>query len=186
VSTSDVGGSILRDTVLRLLHRDLAAIQREILAYPDDDTLWRVVPGIANAGGNLALHLAGNLRHFVGAVLGGTGFVRDRDAEFSTRAGTRRDVANEVADAMAQTTRTLRALDAARLDENFPIVMGNVTLRTDVMLVHLATHASYHLGQIDYHRRMVTGDAATVGALPLPALVGPLPDSPEPRPDARA
>ena len=169
--------SDLRDTVLRLLHRDLAAVQREVLAFPDDESLWRTVPGISNASGNLALHLAGNLRHFVGMALGGSDYVRDRDAEFGTRAGTREGVANEIGDAMAQVTRTLRELDASRLDADFPVAMPTgITLRTDVMLVHLATHTSYHLGQIDYHRRMTTGDATTMGTLPLPALTGPLPE----------
>ena len=177
----------LRDTVLRLLHRDLAAVQREVLAFPDDESLWRLVPGIANASGNLALHLAGNLRHFVGVGLGGSGYVRDRDAEFSTRSGTREAVAREVGDAMAQVTRTLRAFDPSRLGADFPVPMPmGITLRTDVMLVHLAAHTSYHLGQIDFHRRMVTGDGATMGTLPLPALIGPLPEIPEPTADARA
>ena len=184
---SDDNARLLCDTVLRLLHRDLAAVQREVLAYPDDLSLWRVVPGIANAGGTLALHLAGNLRHFVGATLGGTGYQRDRDAEFNDRGMTRDAVSAQLEDAMAQVVTTLRALDATRLGDDFPIMMGNaVTLRTDVMLVHLATHTSYHLGQIDYHRRIVTGNPATVGALPLPALVGPLPDPPHPPADARA
>ena len=57
----------LRDNVLRMLHRELAAVQREIEAYPNDDSLWQLAPGISNSGGTLALHLAGNLRHFVGA-----------------------------------------------------------------------------------------------------------------------
>ena len=63
---------VLRDTVLRLVLRDLAALQREVTAYPDDESLWRVAPGITNSGGTLALHLAGNLRGFIGSVLGGS------------------------------------------------------------------------------------------------------------------
>jgi hypothetical protein len=169
----------LRDTVLRMLHRELAAVQREIEAYPDDESLWRVVPGISNSGGTLALHLAGNLRHFVGAILGESGYQRDRDAEFSARGLPRSHVAGEVGDAMRQVVSTLRTLDPSRLDSDFPIAVGNgVTLRTDVMLLHLAVHAGYHLGQIDYHRRITAGDAKIVGTLPLPSLVGPLPDAP--------
>jgi uncharacterized damage-inducible protein DinB len=186
-TSSGTDPRILCDTVLRLLHRDLAAVQRELLAYPDDESPWQVVPGIANSGGTLALHLAGNLRHFVGATLGGTGYRRDRDAEFNERSLTRDALSAQLGDAMAQTAATLRALDANRLGDDFPVVMGNgVTLRIDVMLVHLVAHTSYHLGQIDYHRRMTTGDSATVGALPLPALVGPLPELPQPPADARA
>ena len=168
---------MLRDTVLRMLHRELAAVQREIEAYPDDESLWRVQPGISNSGGTLALHLAGNLRHFVGAVLGGSGYERDRDAEFSARGVARAQVSREIGDAMEQTVRALRSLDPSRLENDFPIAVGpGVTLRTDVMLLHLSVHAGYHLGQIDYHRRMIAHDATIVGTLPLPALLGPPPE----------
>jgi uncharacterized damage-inducible protein DinB len=167
--------SRLRDVLLRVLHRDLGALHREILAYPDDAALWRVVPGIANPGGTLALHLSGNLRHFVGATLGGTGYTRDRPAEFASRDLTRADVAAQVADALAQVTRTLQALDPAALDGTFPAPVGpGLTLDTTTMLVHIATHTAYHLGQIDYHRRMVSGDGTTVDTISLPPLLAPV------------
>lgn len=169
----------LRDNVLRMLHRELAAVQREVEAYPDDESLFRLAPGISNAGGSLALHLAGNLRHFVGAVLGESGYKRDRDAEFSARGLSREHVSRELTDAMEQVVRALRNLDPMRLDTDFPTPVGpGATLRTDVMLLHLAVHAGYHLGQIDYHRRLISGSDTTVGTLPLQALTGPLPESP--------
>lgn len=168
----------LRDNVLRMLHRELAAVQREVEAYPDDESLWQVAPGISNSGGNLALHLAGNLRHFVGAVLGNSDFKRDRDSEFSARGISRERVSREIADAKEQVVRALRDLDPMRLDADFPTPVGpGVMLRTDVMLLHLSVHAGYHLGQIDYHRRMISGSDATVNTLPLQALTGPLPES---------
>jgi hypothetical protein len=176
----------LRDNVLRMLHRELAAVQREVEAYPDDESLWRVAPGISNSGGTLALHLAGNVRHFVGAVLGGSGYKRDRDAEFSARGLPREHVSRELGDAMSQAVRALRGLDPAKLDAEFPIAVGpGLTLRTDVMLLHLSVHAGYHLGQIDYHRRMIAGDATTVGTLPMPALLESLPEAPD-QPDMPA
>lgn len=167
--------AVLRDTVLRLLLRDLAALQREVAAYPDDVTLWRVVPGIANSGGTLALHLAGNLRGFIGSVLGGSDYVRDRDREFTATGLSREDVNLELADAEIQVMRALSTLDLARLDLEYPHVLAETRLRTDVFLMHLATHASYHLGQIDYHRRIVTGNSVTAHTLSIPALVHPLP-----------
>ena len=169
--------SVLRDTILRLIHRDLEAMQREVEGYPDDASLWKVVPGIENSGGSLALHVAGNLRHFVGAVVGETGYVRDRDAEFTTRNLTRSEVSRILDDAVRDVTSTFRAMDASIMNQTYPIKLGaGMALRNDVMLVHLAPHASYHLGQMDYHRRMITGDAQTMNTLPLGALTGPLPD----------
>lgn len=167
--------AVLRDSVLRLLLRDLAALQREMAAYPDDASLWRVVPGIANSGGTLALHLAGNLRSFIGAVLGGSDYVRDREREFTATGLSREDVRLELADAEIQVMRALTTLDLARLDLEYPHVLAETRLRTDVFLMHLATHASYHLGQIDYHRRIITGNAATAMTLSIPALVQPIP-----------
>ena len=166
---------VLRDTVLRLLLRDLAALQREVAAYPDDATLWRVAPGIANSAGTLALHLAGNLRGFIGAVLGGSEYVRDREREFTATGLSREEVTLELADAEIQVMRALSTLDLARLDSEYPQRLAETTLRTDVFLLHLATHASYHLGQIDYHRRLLTGDSSTARTLSIPALVQPLP-----------
>jgi uncharacterized damage-inducible protein DinB len=179
----DTGGgaadarTVLRDTVLRLLLRDLAALQREVAAYPDDASLWRVVPGIANSGGTLGLHLAGNLRQFIGAVLGGSDYVRDREREFTATGLTREEVQHELAEAEIQVMRALTTLDLARLDMEYPHVLAETRLRTDVFLMHLATHASYHLGQIDYHRRIITGNAATAATLSIPELVHPLPRS---------
>ncbi|MES2522873.1 MAG: DinB family protein [Gemmatimonadota bacterium] len=173
---SEASASAVRDIALRLLERELSAVEREIVAYPDDQALWQAVPGLANAGGNLALHLAGNLRHYVGVVLGGSSFVRDRDAEFSARGMTRADVAAQVRDARAQVVRALQALPPEQLERTYPVAVGNgVELRTDLFLMHIVSHAAYHLGQIDYHRRAATGDGTTVGTLPLAALAVPMP-----------
>lgn len=165
----------LRESIGRLLERDLQTLQLEIAAYPDDDSLWRTVPGIANAGGTLALHLVGNLRHFIGAILGGSNYVRDREREFSERGLTRADVCARVAETQREVARVMHALDPARLDETFPITVLETSLVTSVFLLHLCTHLTYHVGQMDYHRRITTGQATTVKTIPIPALVAPWP-----------
>lgn len=75
----------MKEAVRLVLVRELEAFCREVEAFPDDERLWQTLPGITNACGNLARHVAGNLQHFVGARLGGTGYVRHREAEFSQR-----------------------------------------------------------------------------------------------------
>ncbi|HEX2719050.1 MAG TPA: hypothetical protein VHM67_15380, partial [Gemmatimonadaceae bacterium] len=87
---------MLRSTIQHILTRELLALRRGIEAYPDDASVWRPMPGIANVGGTLALHIAGNLQHFIGAVLGGTGYVRDRDAEFARRDVSRDEILREI------------------------------------------------------------------------------------------
>ena len=150
--------------------RDLASVKAEILAYPDDSTPWATPPGAPNSGGNLVLHLAGNLRHFIGAGFGGSGYTRDRDAEFSTRSGTRAELAALIDATATEVARGIAAVTDAQLAA--PTTIANVTLPVSRAVLHLAIHLGYHLGQLDYHRRLVTGDKTGIGALGLPPLAG--------------
>jgi len=163
-------GAIMTTALAGVIARDLRALRRELEAYPDERDLWRVVPGIANSGGTLALHLAGNFKHFVGAVLGATGYVRDRGAEFSRRDVPRSELLREIDEALAAVQRTLAQLGDDTLAPPFPQAVGGVTVTTGDFLLHLATHLTYHLGQVDYHRRMVTGQAGQIRAVAVDEL----------------
>jgi len=149
----------MTDDIRTLLMRDLESFITEIGLFPDDESVWRVLPGVTNSSGGLALHVSGNLRHFVGAVLGGTGYERDRDREFGTHAGTRAEVIAELRAAIADVERVLSPAAGARLklDEPFPATPGGLTIRTDRFLLHLVAHLACHLGQAGYLRRVVTG-----------------------------
>jgi len=160
------------ETVRTLLTRELEAFAREIELLPDDDTLWKVAGGVTNSCGNLALHVAGNLQAYVGCVLGGSDYVRDREREFSTRSGSREAVVAELRRAAAAIDTALRGLDPARLDEPFPVALGSVQPRIGVLLLHLLSHTGFHLGQAGYLRRILTGNPATSGALPMTTLTG--------------
>ena len=146
-----------------LLARELRAIVRELNAYQTEDQVWALPPGLPNSGGTLALHAAGNLQHFIGAVLGGSSYVRDRDAEFQRRNVPRSELVEELQSAEASVRETLQRMDSAVLDEMYPMPVANRRLTTSDFLGHLATHLAYHVGQIDFHRRIVTGDAKGVG-----------------------
>ena len=158
------------DSVRRCLLRDLAGFEAELQAFPDDASVWTMHPQIPNSTGTLVLHVAGNLRHFVGATLGATGYVRDRDAEFSTRNLARRELLVLLHAARDEVDVTLRTLSVARLDETYPLEIGGTSLTTGQFLVHLATHLAYHLGQADIHRRVVTFDPKGVGAVGVKEL----------------
>ena len=160
----------MQDDIRRLLTRELAAFAREVDLFPDDETLWKTVPGITNSAGNLALHACGNLRHFVGAVLGGTGYVRDRPAEFATRKGRREDVARELRETAYLVTAVLGRLPAAALDAPFPEAHEGIRLPCRLYLMHLSVHLAFHLGQAGYLRRALTGDARSSGPVSLKAL----------------
>jgi uncharacterized damage-inducible protein DinB len=156
--------------VRAILRRDLGTLRRELDLYADDAGPWREVPGLANSGGTLALHLAGNLRHFVGARLGASGYVRDRAAEFAERDVPRAKLIALVDAATLEVETALAALDPRRLVEVFPDPVAGVRVTTGDLLLHLIAHFTYHLGQLNAHRRVVSGDAVSVGALSIPAL----------------
>ncbi len=160
----------MKDWIHTVMTRELKSLRREIEAYPSDADMWRLVPGIANPGGNLALHLAGNIQYFVGTVLGGTGYVRYRDAEFGSRDVPRAELLREIDGAIAAVDTGLRRVSDADLRTPFPEPVGGVTPTTGAFLAHLAVHLAYHLGQVDYHRRTLTGEGKTVGAMAVGEL----------------
>jgi hypothetical protein len=153
-----------------LLTRELRAVQRELEAYPDDASVWRVIPGTPNTGGTLALHLAGNLQHFFGAILARDGYVRNRDAEFAKRDVPRAELLAGLDAAIASVGRTLSTLDAMALKRPYPEPIAKRTVDTETFLLHLASHLAYHLGQIDYHRRAVSGDSKGIDAVSVREL----------------
>ena len=148
-----------------MLDRDLRALRRELEAYPDERQIWQPVPGLSNTAGTLALHLAGNLQHYIGARWAGTGYVRDRPAEFARRDVPRAELLAEIERARAAVAAGLAAVRLEELDETFPELVGASRVRTGDLLVHAAAHVAYHLGQLDAHRRVVTGSEAGVGML---------------------
>ncbi|HUG28233.1 MAG TPA: DinB family protein [Gemmatimonadales bacterium] len=156
------------DHLQAVLLRDLASLRLEIEAYPDEAQLWATPAGISNSAGTLTLHCAGNLQHFIGACLGGTGFVRDREGEFGRRDVPRAELVAGLKVAAQVVERVLNGLDPARLDEGFPVDFKGRTIPTGRFLLHLATHLAYHLGQVDYHRRVVTGQGALAGVVGIP------------------
>jgi hypothetical protein len=156
---------MLLPALAAVLDRDLRALTREVEAYPDERALWREVPGIPNVGGTLVLHLAGNLQHFFGPSVGRPGYTRDRPAEFARRDVPRAELLREIEAARAAVKAGLSELSQSRLDADYPEVIGGSRVATVEYLVHLATHCAYHLGQVDYHRRVVTGSSAGVGAM---------------------
>jgi len=160
----------LRNDVRRVLTRELEALAREVELFPDDDVLWKTVPGVTNSAGNLALHACGNLNHFVGAVLGGTGYVRDRPAEFATRTGRRADVARQLRETAAVVTNALARVPESALAAPYPEPHDGVQLSCGLFLLHLCVHLAFHLGQAGTLRRALTGDARTSGAVSLAAL----------------
>lgn len=138
----------------QLFARDLSTVKEEITAYSTEDALWVIADGISNSAGNLSLHISGNLQHFLGAVLGDSEYKRDRDFEFSGKV-TRQELLDDLEAAEKSVTETLETLSDEDLNKDFPMEIRGNTWKTEFFLLHLYSHLSYHLGQINYHRRLL-------------------------------
>jgi len=156
--------------IARLLTRELDGFARELELFPEEAMLWHTAPGLTNSAGNLALHVAGNLQHFVGRMLGGTLYLRDRDAEFGTRGASRAAVLAELREAARAVRDTLDRLDVSTLEMPMPGAPPGLHTRTDLFLLHLVAHTAFHLGQAGYLRRLLTGNGASAEPLPLRVL----------------
>ena len=154
---------ITQDMSIVLL-RDLEGFQREISLFPDDSRLWQTAPGVLNSAGNLALHIAGNIQHFIGRMLGGTTYARDRDREFGSRSGTRDEIIAELANAIAVVKDVVPRISEVQLEAPFEPHAG-LSVPTRRFLLHLCTHTSFHLGQAGYLRRMLTGDTRSTNTV---------------------
>ena len=143
-----------------LFARDLERLAQELRAFPDTAALWRTAPGVSNAAGTLGLHLEGNLREFVGRQLGGIAYVRDRPLEFSARDVPQSELVRRIEAVRDGIPPVIAALAPQTLDAPYPEPYNGATLSTGKFLLHLYGHLSYHLGQIDYLRRITTGDGA--------------------------
>lgn len=147
--------TMLTHLLFPLFERDLQKLITEIESYPTEESLWKTVPGIANSGGTLALHLIGNLNHFIGAVLGKTGYIRNREAEFADRNVPRQKLNREIGDTLTMIATTFQQLTTEELEASYPIDVFGEPMKTAFFLIHLESHLGYHLGQVNYHRRIV-------------------------------
>ena len=146
---------MLKETLNELFDRDLQKLKTEINLYKDENNLWIVKEGISNSAGNLCLHLIGNLNHFIGAALGQTGYVRHRDDEFTLKNILRDDLLLNIENCILILNSTFSKLTEADLEKDFPLEKHGSIVSTTHMLLHLFGHLSYHLGQINYHRRLL-------------------------------
>ena len=139
-----------------LIERDLLKLREELAAFKNEEHLWATLPGVTNSVGNLSLHLIGNLNHFIGATLGQTGYVRQRDMEFSTRGVSREHIIAEIDKVRDMVGRVLGGLAPDVLEAQYPFeIFGQRS--TGFYLTHFYGHLTYHLGQINYLRRILEG-----------------------------
>lgn len=138
-----------------VLLRDLERLKQELHLYSNPETIWQIAPGTSNSAGNLALHLVGNLRHFIGNELGKSGYVRQRELEFSLKNVNLSELNALITACSEEISAAFDAMDPKDLQKEFPKDVGGMKRDTSFVLLHLLGHFSYHLGQINYHRRII-------------------------------
>jgi len=139
----------------QLFVRDLKKLKVEIESYSNEQNIWKLNGKIANTAGNLCLHLVGNLNTYIGKELGGTGYVRNRDLEFSQKDVPQKELILKIEQTIEVVDQSLAKLTGAVLQEEYPLLVYETKSSTGFMLGSLLAHLGYHLGQINYHRRLL-------------------------------
>ncbi len=138
-----------------IFKRELLKLKTEIESYKVEANLWHIEKNIANSAGNLCLHLVGNLNTYIGATLGQTGYIRNRDAEFSLKNVSAKELMQMIEDTIHVVDQVISKLTSEQLEKDYPLIVLKEPTSTAYFLLHLATHLTYHLGQVNYHRRLI-------------------------------
>ncbi|AYZ15158.1 DinB family protein [Chryseobacterium arthrosphaerae] len=145
----------MTESLQSLYNRDLNKLKTEIEAYQKEENIWKTDKNISNSAGNLCLHLIGNLNHFIGAQLGNTGYIRHRELEFSLKDIPQAELTEKIEATATMIDTVLSQLSDEDLKKEYPLVVFEDKMTTGYFLIHLVTHLDYHLGQINYHRRLL-------------------------------
>ena len=146
---------IILETLIKLFDRDLQKLEEEINLYQTDEVLWKIAGEIKNPAGNLCLHLCGNLQHYIGKNLGQTSYIRNRDNEFAAKGISKAELIAEIQKTKQTVHDTLETLKPSVLEAEYVEKVYDYPMTTAYFLIHLTAHFSYHLGQINYHRRLL-------------------------------
>ncbi|MEO5682345.1 MAG: DUF1572 family protein [Chitinophagaceae bacterium] len=146
---------MLPEILTTLFVRDLTKLRKEISLYKNEQAIWITDKAIANSAGNLCLHLVGNLNTYIGAELGNTGYVRNRELEFSLKDIPANELLKQIEDTIIVIENTLAHITDEQLVKEYPVLVFQNKTSTGYFMIHLATHLGYHLGQVNYHRRLL-------------------------------
>ncbi len=144
-----------KDELIRFFERDLNKLINEIELYNKEENIWRIEKSISNSAGNLTLHIIGNLHTFIGKEIGKTNYVRNRELEFTQKNVPRKELMDSIHDTIEMVKKSLSSLTSQDLKKEYPIMKFPTVETIEYLLVHLINHLTYHLGQINYHRRLI-------------------------------
>jgi len=149
---------MLNTILADLYERDLRKMIEEVNLFKDEENLWRTQGSVKNSCGNLVLHITGGLNHYFGATLAHTGYIRDRDQEFSKKGVKREELVAQLEQVIPVMNETLSALTTEQIEADFPIFFDKPNTSVSYVAIRMLAHLGYHLGQVNYLRRVLEED----------------------------
>jgi len=146
---------MLTETLIQIFERDLNRLITEIDLYKNEQNIWRIEEDILNSAGNLTLHIIGNLNTYIGKEIGKTNYIRNRELEFSQKGISKHELIKSLNETIDIVRKSLINLQQNELENEYPTLVFTEKTSTGFLLVHLTTHLTYHLGQVNYHRRLI-------------------------------
>ena len=143
------------ESLIKLFDRDLEKLSIEIQSFHKEENMWKVIKGVSNSAGNLCLHLMGNLNHFIGAIMSKSGYVRQREEEFSATGVTKKMLMLQIKETKTVVLSSLEDFDMEKAHAIYPVNVFGEEMTFEYFLIHLHAHLNYHLGQINYLRRLL-------------------------------
>ena len=146
---------MLNDILAGFYERDILKLIEELTLFKNEENLWKTQGTVKNSAGNLALHIIGGLNYLIGTALANTGYVRNRDQEFIKKGVERKILIAQLEELIPMINKTLKGLDQEKMEADFPIFFDKPNTSTNYVLVQLFAHLNYHLGQVNYLRRIL-------------------------------
>ncbi|HEX7755328.1 MAG TPA: DinB superfamily protein [Niabella sp.] len=147
---------MLNSVLAGFYERDLRRIIEEINLFQKEENLWKILGSVKNSAGNLALHIIGGTNYLIGTVLANTGYIRDRAAEFSRKNVERAFLVKGLEALIPLVTQIVGTLD---MDARYPLIFDDMERANHYVMVQLTLHLNYHLGQVNYLRRILEPEA---------------------------
>ena len=146
---------MLNNLLAEFYEKDLSKLLEEVNLFQNEDNLWKTTGSVKNSCGNLVLHIVGGLNHFVGATLAHNGYVRNRNQEFAQKGVTRKELIEQLEKVIPLVSDTIKSLTQREMESDFPIFFDKPNASTAYVLTRLLAHLDYHLGQVNYLRRIL-------------------------------
>ena len=146
---------MLNTILANFYERDLRKLIEEVNLFQNEENLWETRGTVKNSSGNLVLHIIGGLNYFFGALLAHTAYVRERDKEFSRKGVPRKELITQLEMLIPLINKTLSSFTESQMAAEFPIMFDDAKNSNSYVLVRLLAHLDYHLGQVNYLRRIL-------------------------------